>query len=922
MSARERQRVPAAALLKRGVGPEDSNTTKAIEATRSAGQPLDPATREFMEPRFGFDFSQVRIHADGHAAQAASAIGARAYTLGNDIAFDEGQYAPSSTAGRRLLAHELTHVVQQAGNAEAGSPRLSRDPHPGASTEDAGDQASTPGQGPQAASASSAEPDASDVTSMSITPEFAASLSHEQIAQRIAALDRAMARMQGDGGRLSPEFSTLHNNRRILLDALGDAGRTAQQTGLADRFGLPPLDERDQAKLRLAIGGTRAYEFLEQQQSMRRLAHHNESRGMGILNYTSQQVDAADRVERDLRVELANLGVATPEALVDLIDQQIPRMVLSRSKAVALGMLQENQKQAESELTRYGEGGSAADREGLMAADQELEQRQNAIRDIDVQLRAGQGQVRANESRGMGILNFSGQRAALTELRAIRESEFNQVRTAFGARFPVLLAEGYRPGRYARATPEDLARLTAEPLREILDNISEVREEIESDDMKVWHINRAVATAMAELGLSQQPVFAQAVQRHIERLDRDEAFLALVKAALAVVATVVSGPLAPFVGGVIGAYFVTEGVDRYSAESAAENVALDPEARDISMNEPELGWLIVDIVGAVIDAGAVLRALRPVARAAVQSGRIAEFATAARRVLSQAPEVADRLVASLRRRLGRGAEGAAEAAGDAAHGISGAGRSLDDYVDALRAEPHGPGSVGGRWDHASHPAGRPVGRWEPGMPIDMPNERGAYPAYDLGRSRYWRNRAHFELQGRQAGSARRVPGNTVDPVKGLSDEQLQEMAQTGRAPQYAYPNRAGQTWELEHVGVPQRVGKALEDLGLSRSEAARLTRASDPGNLLEVTPLEHAFFDAEAHSFGRLRGDASGAMWPGTQAADVRLQRPLYYMTDAEIGEIVTRSQGMNFGATPRTVELRAQLAQEISARSLGMTPP
>jgi len=77
------------------------------------GQPLDLATRAFFEPRFGHDFSKVRLHTDANAAESAWAVNALAYTVGRDVAFGAGQYAPQTGAGRKLMAHELTHVVQQ-----------------------------------------------------------------------------------------------------------------------------------------------------------------------------------------------------------------------------------------------------------------------------------------------------------------------------------------------------------------------------------------------------------------------------------------------------------------------------------------------------------------------------------------------------------------------------------------------------------------------------------------------------------------------------------------------------------------------------------------------------------------------------------------------------------------------------------------
>ena len=83
------------------------------EALRSPGQPLDAATRAFMEPRFGHDFSKVRVYSGLHAEQSARDMNARAYTVGQHIVFAAGQFAPATEAGRHLLAHELTHVVQQ-----------------------------------------------------------------------------------------------------------------------------------------------------------------------------------------------------------------------------------------------------------------------------------------------------------------------------------------------------------------------------------------------------------------------------------------------------------------------------------------------------------------------------------------------------------------------------------------------------------------------------------------------------------------------------------------------------------------------------------------------------------------------------------------------------------------------------------------
>jgi uncharacterized protein DUF4157 len=96
------------------------------EVLRSRGQALDPATRAFMEPRFGRDLGDVRVHADANAAESARRVDAAAYTAGRHVVFDSGAFAPNTAEGRRLLAHELTHVVQQGGGSQAQIQRQAR----------------------------------------------------------------------------------------------------------------------------------------------------------------------------------------------------------------------------------------------------------------------------------------------------------------------------------------------------------------------------------------------------------------------------------------------------------------------------------------------------------------------------------------------------------------------------------------------------------------------------------------------------------------------------------------------------------------------------------------------------------------------------------------------------------------------------
>lgn len=120
-------------------GTRETDIPPAVhDVLHSSGQPLDAAARLFLEPRFGHDFSQVRLHADTRSAQAARAVNARAFTVGRDVVLGTGEYKPGTSSGLRLLAHELTHVLQQDGalsqpgvkwDLAAAPPQLQRTPN-------------------------------------------------------------------------------------------------------------------------------------------------------------------------------------------------------------------------------------------------------------------------------------------------------------------------------------------------------------------------------------------------------------------------------------------------------------------------------------------------------------------------------------------------------------------------------------------------------------------------------------------------------------------------------------------------------------------------------------------------------------------------------------------------------------------------
>jgi hypothetical protein len=118
MVSRPIGRVMQRAALEAGSGWAPPEVDAALA---SGGAPLADGTRGLMEARFGHDFSRVKVHDGASAALSAAAVRARAYTVGSHVVFGAGQYRPDTPAGQRLLAHELTHVVQQGATGAAGA---------------------------------------------------------------------------------------------------------------------------------------------------------------------------------------------------------------------------------------------------------------------------------------------------------------------------------------------------------------------------------------------------------------------------------------------------------------------------------------------------------------------------------------------------------------------------------------------------------------------------------------------------------------------------------------------------------------------------------------------------------------------------------------------------------------------------------
>lgn len=159
------------------------------EVLRSPGRPLDAATRAFMEPRLRHDFGHVRVHTDAKAAESARAIRALAYTLGHDVVFGPGQYQPQTNGGKKLLAHELTHVLQQNCTPHNADILIQR-------------------QIPY------------DPTQTTLTPEAVKDLSDEELKTQIDSLNESLTSRPGIEPPNAMEIQAMMDNLAILQQEL------------------------------------------------------------------------------------------------------------------------------------------------------------------------------------------------------------------------------------------------------------------------------------------------------------------------------------------------------------------------------------------------------------------------------------------------------------------------------------------------------------------------------------------------------------------------------------------------------------------------------------------------------------------------------------------------------------------------------
>ena len=441
------------------------------------------------------------------------------------------------------------------------------------------------------------------------------------------------------------------------------------------------LPEKDRAMLRKAIPGAPIIELIERR-DMRRGWLENLPAMLAALappagqpdDPVAYQMQSLTQTGESYRAELEELqvkidaivkqtGATSEQELAKLISEDFPKLFIRRAKDIANRQLWDNLQIAEAEGARYGVGYNpdwgkpGVDKPyvpGMPKPEEAPALRAAAAELLGFRQRRELAQANYHPFGHMedewqayqaGEPDPDGGQA----LQIATEAE-EEARGRICLRFPILYKLDLE--KVVKASDDEISRQVCGQLQTLDYNIKQTITNIREDKLEIWNLRGIVDLTMLDLGIEPDSPLMGAVQKHIDEAKADEGMLDMALTALqitaGIVATFATGGLALAAGAValgVGAYQLSNSVERYMTESFASNVALDPAIADISVNEPQLMPIVIGVVGLGLDGAALTKAivaLRAPARALLAEGDVAGFSAAAYQHLPKAQ--ADMLV--------------------------------------------------------------------------------------------------------------------------------------------------------------------------------------------------------------------------------------------------------------------------------------
>jgi hypothetical protein len=624
------------------------------QALSRPGRPLDGSVRTQMEARFGRDFSKVRIHSDREAAASADAIQARAYTVGNDVVFGDGAYSPETGDGRRLLAHELTHVVQ------GGDAVVRRQPAP-APTADPNAPQAPPTVDPAAAQAAPDKDPAKPAGRVDQGPDRPNS---ETYYFRSVIMSTDPAFMDGEMRRLIARGGIKGGDR--WMQALNGVG-------------VGEIDLPFSAHGR-AYGGLRVRSPLDAQRDMQNQEQEKKLAATAVplanASYVKIRKEATDWLASFEAGMVVNLETVLKESEARLNTERV-RYGLTSNEAGAPTF------EAKDTTAFQGLAGAASDLKAIRVKIEDLQAQQRAL-----MTQHPHGSATLSETNRPRYDALAGQIAPL-------EAEFGHARTAAAMRYPALgailddfggvpssaqlgqIAAGQLKGgpRGRFSGPAGTAQLIGQALDSRQHSIDTVRDKAGGKPDKIWDIDTIVRLTRISANTASVTMAEGLIRERMEERKEAAVLQGLFVAAIALALAIPTGGgslgvATAVLGAGLSGYLAFQSIQKFELETALTNTDVDKRASALATEEPSAFWVALDVAFAILDTSAAIKAFRAVrveAQAALAAKTVAEQAEADSRLMRAADEVSgaeksalgERLRESLARMRGKPSEAAA-----------------------------------------------------------------------------------------------------------------------------------------------------------------------------------------------------------------------------------------------------------------------
>ena len=560
----------------------------------SSHQPLDSSARSFLEPRFGHDFSRIRVHADDAAAASAASVSARAFTVGSDIVFGAGEYRPESPDGRRLLAHELTHTIQQANGLPASIQR-----EPNASTMPPNSSsASTPpvSTAPPGTAAPAPAAGAKTVTYKGKTLQSDPAAAKKMLQEMIAADGyKATIAFLDDLSTLPSRSQDFHN---AFKSEETDAANSSINTTTGQRAAI--VQERDT--------------LLEEFATKARARTHD------ILTESEKRINA----------EREKYGIPAPTTMhdkdsgadIDTTPKKMEDNKATQAMATAAGELVPPRRKLEALVKKYDacfESSASNNEVPGMAAKRPIAGKEKEIESLEGEIKEAKREVNVVRGKSEGTAPILAAYGPDGEGNTDSLANIAKGTASQGLAF------------WRKNATDELVPMIAEKLH----NIDQVRKALDDKRLDIWNNSTIVSGTKSEQGYTAGSWQGKIVDEKVKEVHDDEFLVNLLVGVLAVGLGLVAifataggavAAVAAVGSGVLSTGQAINTLGNYSMAQAEAGTDFD-KSRAISQEDPSLVWLALDLIGAALDLKAAMSAFKvlgPAIREAVAAGKTTE----------------------------------------------------------------------------------------------------------------------------------------------------------------------------------------------------------------------------------------------------------------------------------------------------------